>query len=348
MISVQDARGLLTKGVVATYKEVKPVGAFLMSFFTPVESMTKTVSIEVRRNNRSIAVDVKKHDSGNYNKFTKSTEKIIEPPMYHEYMIASDHELYDVAVNDLQNGGTTFFPQLIEGLASDNLELIAKIEEAKEKQCADILEFGTVVLENNVSLDYGRKAASLVAYNASTDFSIGTVNPYKVIEDGCQFIKTTGKAQGAVFNCLMGSATLSAFLNNTIVKERSDIRNFSLDAVAAPQRNAVGASFHGEVSCGSYIVRLWSYPETYTKGGSDFKYLNDKKLVLLPETTNFKMVYAAVPQLIENGGTIPQKGQYLMSEYFDQRNTAHEMHIKSRPIAVPVAIDQIYTLTVLN
>ena len=57
---------------------------------------------------------------------------------------------------------------------------------------------------------------------------------------------------------------------------------------------------------------------------------------------NFNLTFGAVPQLIENG-SVPQKGAFLIQDFIDQRATAHEVNIKSAGVAIPVAVDQIYT-----
>ncbi|MBL4810561.1 MAG: major capsid protein, partial [Phycisphaerales bacterium] len=140
---------------------------------------------------------------------------------------------------------------------------------------------------------------------------------------------------------------LSAFLSNTIVKERADIRNFSLDSVRAPQRNSVGGTLHGEVTAGAYTFRIWTYAEYYDDAnGNSTPYINESKIIILPEAPKFNLTFGAVPQLIENGA-VPQKGAYLIQDFIDQRATTHEVHIKSAGVAIPVAIDQIYTAKVV-
>ena len=40
-------------------------------------------------------------------------------------------------------------------------------------------------------------------------------------------------------------------------------------------------------------------------------------------------------------------GAYVVGEYLDERNTSHVIEIKSAGIAIPVAVDQLYTVQVL-
>lgn len=150
-------------------------------------------------------------------------------------------------------------------------------------------------------------------------------------------------------NVIFGSAAYSAFLNNQIVQKRADIRNFSLDGVRAPQRDSVGAALHGEVSAGSYRARLWTYPEFYDNAnGQSTPYLDADKAIILPEDPRFKLAFAAVPQLIDEENPVAVKGAYLIGEMRDKYHAVHEYDIKSAGIAVPVAVDQIYTVKVVG
>jgi hypothetical protein len=82
----------------------------------------------------------------------------------------------------------------------------------------------------------------------------------------------------------------------------------------------------------------------YEDANEDIQYYwNPKKICILPEITGFKMAYALVPQLL-TGGQTPQVGEYLIQDFIDERQTAHEQHIKSAPIPVPVKVDQMYTV----
>lgn len=347
-IPIQDAQGVFTKGLISVYKERTTAMSFLRSFFKPVESMTKEISIAVRRGTEKVATDVVRYSDGNRNTFDKSSEKIFVPPLYYEYLTANDHRLYDQVITAISTGNTTYFAEMTAELADDLMELQDKIERAIELQCAQILQTGIISLNSTTDIDFKRKAASLVAYNAANDFAINTVDPSKVIEQGCIFIRQKGKSQGGTFNAILGSDALNALLNNTIIKERGDVRSFDLMNIREPQRNAVGATLHGQLTCGSYKVNLWTYPEYYDNAsGVSTPYIDGKKVIVMPEAPEFKLAYAAVPQLIKNG-TVPQKGAYLIQEFMDEEKTAHKISIKSAPVAIPVAIDQLYTVTVLS
>lgn len=347
-ISLADSQGLVTKKAIATYLERPKVTGFLRSFFPSKVSMTDLISIAVKRGSEFIAVDVARYSDGNRKTSDKSTERLIRPPLYHQYLSVNQHRLYMQVLGALANNDGTFFKELNAELANELEDLVDTINRAIEVQCKQVLEDGIVQLAENVDIDFQRKAASLVAYNVANDFSIGTVSPYEVFKIGAKFIRTKGKSQGGKFNIILGEDAMSAFLENTIVQKRNDIKDFSLDMVHEPQRNATGGTLHGKISFGSNTGFLWTYDEFYdTEAAAENPYVNPKLVIMLPIKPNFMTAFGAVPQLIGKNGKIQQKGELLFQEFFDKKKGSHEQHVKSAPIAVPIAIDQVWTAQVL-
>lgn len=344
-ISTTDARGLFTKMLIDVYKERTAPTAFLRSFFPAKETATKELSIEVQRGTEKIAVDVERGTEGNRNMFSKSTEKIFIPPYYREYFDITELDLYDRLFSD-SNIDDGVFTDFMDQVADKLRMLQDKIERAYELQCSQVLETGIVQLNAGINIDFKRKAASLVDKGAGNYWATGTISPYTDLENGANFLRQVGKAQGSIFNVIMGSSALADFLDNTLVKERADIRNFTMDILAAPQRDSVGASMHGQVSGGAYRFNILSYPQFYdNSAGVSTAYVNAKKIILLPENPRFKLGFAAVPQLVTAGGV--RKGAFIVGDYIDERNDKHVFDIKSAGVAIPTAVDQIYTLQVV-
>lgn len=341
-ISTTDARPLFTKMLVDVYKERPQVTGFLRSFFMDKIESTKELSIEVQRGTEKIAVDVIRGSIGNRNTFGKSSEKVFIPPFHREYFDATELSLYDTLFGStsIDDGVFTAF---LEQVAEKMGMLQDKIERAHELQCAQVLLTGVVQLVNGTNIDYKRKAASLVGNTAGNTWLTDTVDPNASLKAGAEFIRTKGKGQGSVYNVILGSTALDHYLGNAIVQSRADIRNFSLDDIREPQRNSVGGVLHGQVSAGAYKFRLWSYPEYYdTKTVENVPYIDPKSIVILPEAPRFKMGFAAVPQLVTNGISA-RKGKFIFGDYVDERQSTHDFDVKSAGLAIPVAIDQIYT-----
>ena len=152
----------------------------------------------------------------------------------------------------------------------------------------------------------------------------------------------------------MGSTVFSDFMNNPIVQGRADIRRIALDDIRKPQRNSTGGILHGEVSEGAYMFRIWTYPELYDiEGQLNNEYVNPKKFFMIPESPNFTMSFAAVPQLLGKkanvgAGVGGKRGAFLVGEYLDERNSAHIIDIKSAGVPIPVAVDTMYTQTTVD
>lgn len=346
-ISTTDAKALFTKMLIDVYRERPQVMGFLRSFFVDKVESTKELSIEVQRGTEKVAVDVIRGSIGNRNTFARSSEKIFVPPYHREYFDATDLSLYDRLFGSTEiDAGvfTAFLEQVAEKLGM----LQDKIERAHEIQCAEVLLTGIVQLVNGTNIDYKRKAGSLVDLGGGNYWTTGTVSPYDTLEAGSEFVRTKGKGQGINYNVLLGSEAYNAFVNNDIVKERADIRNFGLDAIRAPQRESTGGTLHGEVSAGSYKYRLWTYPEFYDDGaGGHISYLDPKSIVILPEAPRFVMGFGAVPQLATTGVGV-KKGKFIFGDYIDEREATHDFDVKSAGLAIPVGVDQIYTAKVVG
>lgn len=341
-IQTTDAQALFTKKLIAVYKEKIPVTNFLRTFFPTVESPTLEISIEVQRGFEKTAVDVERGADGNRNTFGKSTEKIFQPPMYREYFDSTKLQLYDrlygaTSIDD------AIFAAYINDVADHTMQLQNKIERSYELQCAEVLEFGTVTTTKQDVINYARKPASFVNPGSGNYFANASTDPFKQIEDICTFLRQVGKSGGARFNALCGGTALNHLLNNTIFQKRQNLFNMSLDVVKSPQMAASGASYHGTITCGSYLVDLWAYPQYYDLAGVSTPYLNDKKVIVIPQVTNFKLAFAAVPQLLKPN-TMPRMGAFIIDEYVDERAASRDIDVKSCGLAVPVAVDQIATL----
>lgn len=343
-IRASDARALLTQTLIAVYKERAVPTPFFRSFYTQKESTSRKLSIEVKRGTEKIAVDVERGTEGNRNAVSRSTQKIFEPPYYSEFFDATELETYDrmFGSTDIEAG---VFVDFVQELAEKLGDLQDKIDRAYEKQCADALISGIVSLKYGTNVDFKRKAESLVDKGAGNYWATGTVNPYNDLEAAANFIRTQGKAQGGTMNIIMGATAFSDFLNNPFIKDRQKITTIPLDAITPPQRNSVGGVLHGEISINSYKGRIWTYPEVYdSPSGASTAYMDPKKVVVIPEKTNFALGFAAVPQLIDEENPKPKKGAYIIGDYKDKRLHKHIWDIRSAGIAIPVAVDQIYTL----
>ena len=342
-ISTTQARSLLTATFLKLYKEVPKPTSFLRSFFVDNISTDRYVSIEVQRGTEKFAVDVKRGTKGNSNKVTQSTEKVINPPYYSEFFGANDLRLYDVAIG---NASANNIMGLAKAMVDEAIVVRNKIERAYEKQAADVFNTGVVTLADGSVIDFGRDASMIVDVSGSNPWATGTNNPITDIINGCRLLRTKGKAQGGVFNMIIGGTALEALINNAEFQKRGDIKDFDLATVKLGNMIPTGAAPHGMLTAGSYKIIIWTYPEYYDVSGTSTPYVDEKKFILLPPNPNFTAAYAGVPQLIENG-KIQQNGKYMVSEFINKEAKSHRVSTESAGIMIPVAIDQIYTAKVV-
>jgi len=346
VIPASQARAAFTQALTAVYMEKPVVKRFMRSFFPEVYKSTRYVSIEVQRGFEKIAVDVLRGTEGNRNEFGKSTQKAIDPPMFKEYFDMTELDYYDVLMGQTDISQIQFGELLSQ--AAQKLSLLQeKIERKHELMCSQVLIDGKVPLEATESIDYLRKSASIVNLSSGNYWTVSGHDPYADLEAGCNFIRQKGKAQGGVFNLILGSSALSALLQNSVFLQRQNLFSMALDAVRAPQRDAVGSAFHGQLSVGAYKLNLWSYPEFYdASNGTSTAYVPESKVILLPEAPKFNFSFAGVPRLINSAGSVTPSA-FTVEEYMDSRKKTHDIEIASAGVPIPVAIDQIYTLKVV-
>lgn len=355
-IPIQQAKAIFTNAYMEKYKELVPAPSFLKSFFTPKVYSTKTVSIEVQRGTERIAVDVIRGTSGTRNTFSLSTEKQFMPPLYNENFDATSLDRYDV----LFGANPTMVPETIGYLAEDVAEklaaLTAKIERAKELQCAQVFETGIVTLKNGDNIDFKRKAASLVDLTGAGGYWTTTTTDIDAqLSAAGNFIRQTGKNASGELNLVMSDAAFALLKKTDWFKNTADYRRAELMSLTMPQKNSTGGVYHGTVSGGSYIVHLWTYNEVYENAsGVVTSYMNTKKAFIVPVTgTRFNMVHAGVPAIITditkvqfNQYIAQQAGETWVNNYIDPMAKAHIFEVLSAPLAVPVTVDMIYTMQV--
>ncbi len=345
-IPLTDARNLYSKTLARVYREDVSAGKFLMSFFPANMNFTRYVSIEVERDNEIAATDIVRGTEGNYNKAEKFTEHIYEPPMYWEYFAVNEMRLYDTVIG-AGSESKQLWSQLINESNRKLMKMQKKIERSFEIQCASVLETGAVTLINNDTINYNRKSASMVDYSG-TPWTNNANNPITHLTVGCEFLRSEGKSEGEWYDGIFGGSALNAMQNNTLFQSLADIKDFQFHALNAPQRNSAGGSLHGYISVGSYKVRVWTYTGMYkNSAGVMTKFINDKNVVLLPEKPNFSFEFGIVPQLIQPGGTIPQTGPFLVQEFLNDEAAIHKVNLKTCGLAVPTAIDQMWTAQVV-
>lgn len=356
-ISIQNHSKLLASTVVDRFVEDKPVAGGFAGFFPRTTAPTLHVDLEVERDNDLIAVDVKRYTSGNKNKFSIATEKKFQPPYYQEEYDFQRDDVYmsTIALGvGLDNVGVN---QAIAQRAITNIRRMRnKIERAIRKQYAEVMTTGIVELNSGDSIDFKRKAASMVDLGNS-NYWTDQINPIDSLKNGGQFLRDEGSSGATVLNAVMRGDALSALLSNDEFKKQSDLKNVNRVDVGSPQFDtAQGLAFHGQISAGDFLVNLWTYNEKYTDdNGSTVYYLDSKKVVLIPDDFRGQTAFAGLPDMAERniGGSNTMtpsvtEAEYLITAYNDVKTKSSGLELTSAPLAVPTTIDRIYTMQVLS
>lgn len=349
-IPASEARKIYTSMLVELLMNRPKVSSFFRSFFKTKESATRYLTVEVERMNELVAVDVQRGSEGNFNKFSLATEKKFEPPYFREWFNMTEVDLYDrlIGTGDVPE---EIFAQFIDNLNKKVLALINKIERAIELMCSQALHTGIVTMSDGSSIDFKRKASSMVDLTGTTGYwTTDTVDPITSLQTGCDFLRAEGQVQGDVFNVVFGAAAWNALLNNPKFASKADVRRFDLANIAAPQRNAVGGTLLGQITIGNYSGNCWGYTGGYkAANGTWTKYMNDKNVIILPEQPNFTLGFAAVPQVFGADGVGPEvTGQFHVNEKIDTFDGVHKRDVKSAPLPILTGVDEVYTAKVVS
>lgn len=356
-ISIQEHSKALASKIVGRFIEDKPVRAGFSGFFPRETAATKLVDIEVQRGADNIAVDVKRFTNGNKNKFNITTEKKFQPPYYREEYDFQEDEVY---MNSIALGVGLENPQVNAVLAQNALKNLrtmrAKVERAIRKQHVEVLTTGIVELDSQDSIDYKRKAASMVDLGAGNYWNQGSTNPYVDLQTAGKFLRDEGNASGNTLNVVGRSDAITALLANEAFQEETNARRINRADIVMPQFNETsGFTYHGQFAAGDFIINAWTYNEKYTdSSGNTQYYLPKEKVVCLPEDFMGKTVFGGLPNMVErqiSGATTMMPSiaevEFLLRGYSDEKTMSSTLELTSAPLVIPFTIDKIYTLQVL-
>ena len=356
-INATEVRGLFTKALVEVL-DIKPSPTlFLKGFFKTKTTSAKNVSIEVRRNGEPIAVDVLRGTQGNLNRWDKSTEKIITPPYFDERFFLNELDGYDRIFGGQQEISGDAFAMVVSE-AADKIQMLKdKINRRYELMAAQVMQSGIVTLVSGDNIDFKRRAASKAVLAAGDRWSVATVDPDVVLEEGAKFIRTQGLYNGGVFNVIVGSKAWNAFVNNPIRQKKYDIRSFALGQLNTPIQMGAGSTFLGQAAAGSYVFNFWGYEQYYNPAGTDvtgkLPYVAANQIIMLPDSYSFTFAYGGVPQIRRGSPDMPEyvsyaPGEFVIDNYVDHRNSNHEFAVKSAGIPIPTQVDAIFNKQVVE
>jgi len=319
-ISIQNHSALIASKVVGKFQEDIPVRAGFSGFFPSETTPMLHVDVEVERDNDLIAVDVMRFTEGNKNKFTRATEHKYVPPFYREdYDFARDEVYMTTAAL-----GATNVSGANQAIAQNALKNVRKnrkkIERAIRKQQSEVLQTGIVLLKNGDSIDYRRKAASIVDLGAGNYWNQANGTPAIDFGKAMRFLRDVGNSTGQTINAVMRTAAMDALLQNDSFEVILDSRRMERARIDMPQFNeASGLAFHGQVAGGDFVINLWTYNEKYTdENGATKYYMEEENVVVLPSDFMGKTVFGGLPymQNLSINGVTEKVPQVKEAQFF--------------------------------
>lgn len=352
-ISQLNARSIFTTEVSQIYEDKVMPRPLFMSIANETTTTARYVSTEVRRYDETVAADILRGTNGNRNQFTRSTQKLYEPPQYNENFDLTTLEIYDRAFG-APSVSANVLADLIDEAGEKAAFLKGKIMRAQELQWIGVFDTGIITtLVNGDNVDFRRKAASMVDHS-SNYWNTSNTQIIRNFREGCNYLRTEGKAMGGEFIAVVGEDAFDAFLASEEILNLGDQTYVQRVEINMPSDMMNGGVYHGTISAGSYKVHLYTYPEYYTAAnGTETPYWPKNKVCIFPKSGFvFTTKYAGIQALFKGNASMPEyygyvDDKYFLNNYIDQRTRSHVFEVLSAPLAVPLSVDQIFTMQVL-
>jgi len=346
---------LLKKSMEAVFDKNKKPSMFLANFFETRLLPNIKVELQGRSVKSYYSVDVKlgtggrRVDMANYEK----SEFVI--PEYNDYATITEEDVLKV------NYGETEYEQktanVVNMITERQTAISNNMRRSEEKQASDGLFYGKITLADGTKVDFNKKASHDIT--PQNKWGVAAGDPLKDIADGCKLIIQDGQISDSEFNLILDDAGLSALLTNDNFKKASNLLNGIKRAdINIPVEKTPGAMFHGQFSCGSYRINLWSYNEKYTipegfgfnNEGAQVGYIPAKCGLLIPSKPNFRKYYGAINNTaaatVLGGGKLQLvKTEQLPYAYDVVKGGSGytEAGVKSRVLLVPYGVDEFVT-----
>ena len=351
-ITLNQHRANITQTVIAKFSDDKEPKQGLSAFFPSKTTSTKYISIEVERNLQTVAVDVMRCTDPNRNTFSKSTEKIFEPPYYNEMFDFTACERYDVTFAEGNVPTKIDATLLIRSAMTKVKALKNKILRAIELQRSQVLQTGVVQLKNGDSIDFKRKAASLKVLTTTARWSeIATADPIADLTAGMEFLREEGLSGSSEIDVIFGSAALTNFKANAKVQKLLESRREESIRIDMPKFNNVsGMVSHGKVAAGDFIINIWTYNVFYVDPVDNVnkKYIDANNVIMVSEDFVGYTAFAGVPAImgdnVSGNYVAPKEGEFYVRDIIDQQKVSWNFIVSSAPLVVPVSIDRMYTI----
>ena len=355
--------GLEREGWLQLFVQMRRPVNFLSRFFTVKPGGIYNgdkVAIDIQRFDEDVAIAVKKCTGPNLNTIDVFTTKEFTPPAFAEAITLDVCSLINrtAGVDPYSDAYNSYFAQATQKIMTGFMLIDDKIQRAVELQASQVLQTGMINLLNaagdtSYEIDFKPKATHFPT--VTTAWSDPSADILGDLESLAEVIRADGKIDPNTL--ILDSLSLNNMLNNTVIKERADIRRYNLVQIDPRFANS-GATFYGTMFGGSYEFSIWTYPETYKDPQTEAatKYIQPNKCVMLSDRTRLDLVSARVPpafapdprvsRFLPGRVTSRSQGIDVTPNIYASTNGKQMMgELESRPLCVPVQIDGFGCLT---
>jgi len=353
-LDISYARGEFTKRVLGAFTDIAQPTLFFKSFFRSETTEALDLAIEVERTGRQVAVDILRGTEGVITRSDKSTEKLYRPPLFDYKYNLTALDGYDRLFGESNEISGGHWARIVAKTAKEVAKNVDRINRRYELQSAQAFLDGIVTMKNGDNIDFKRKAASLVAYNAAHNWASNTVNPGAILEQGARFMVTDGLVSpGTTFNVVMGYQAWNAFRANELRSAEGDIKDQKFQDLTSPIPFGNGAVLMGRYSYGSYNFVIWGYEGYYDdpdNSNTTTPYMDPKKIIILPNEQDFIFGYGGVPAMVNVGqDQIPStmEGEMVGYRYNDTAKTAAFFGVRSAGMPILQYVDRVFTAQVI-
>lgn len=349
--------GDATKRLLREYLENSPTTDFLSGLFqSPAENFhsSESVEIDLVRSEEDVAVVVTDLSvNGNKNSTDLYTNKEFVPPIYKEAFGIPAHKLIkrDPGQNPFQDGEFQAKASRRFMLSAQRVE--RKIRRSIELQASQIWQTGILTLTDAngnalYTLDFKPKASHFPT--AGTAWNAGGATPINDLISLCNQVRDDGKMRPDT--CVMGEATFEAFVSNSDVQARANLRRIDLLEIRQMRMNANGGNFRGTIDVGNFKLELWTYSGKFTdpQTGNATKYIDNESAIVFAMDGRRDATFGAIPQLVPPEQRVlpfipaeiasPDRGLAMSTFAWVTPDGSELMgSVGARPLLIPTAID---------
>ena len=355
-MDLRYAMGEFSMAVMQKVEVLPNVDQGFKNFFSEGTSVTRGIKLFVERQGRPIAIDVAVGEKGITTRRDKSTQKNYIPAYFdYKFNYSALEEYEQIMGQDNSIVDTGIFNELVENTARGVQENADRLERRREYQRAEALLTGFVTMKNGDTLDFKRKAASLVDYSTDFGWDVDTNSPDIILRQGAEFLITEGKVSATTpFNIIGGANALQALKDNPIFQGYADNRRYT-EVMFDTGVGTNDLTPHGTIKAGNFRFNLWGYTGYYTDPdtGVETPYMDTDKIIILPDTQVFSMRFCGVKGWQGNPyGTTAfpklQNTKVYSYEVRDVEGCAVELGLRSSFAAVLDKVDNVFTAKVTN